>query len=189
MARLSYTAMASLDGYIEDSTGSFDWAVPDEEVHRFFNDLERSVGLDIYGRRLYETMAFWEDPVNVAGGPDYVLDFGRIWRAKDKVVFSRNLESVSSKRTRIEREFDPELIRKWKADADSDLSIGGAELAGLALRAGLVDDVNLMLVPILVGGGKPALPTGITEKLELVDERRFESGFVYLSYRTLPHLM
>lgn len=183
MARLSYTAMASLDGYIEDTTGSFDWAEPDEEVHRFFNDLERSVGLDLYGRRLYETMVFWGDPDNVAGGPDYVLEFGEIWRVKDKVVFSRSLESVSSERTRIEREFDPELILRWKLEADADLSIGGAELAGLALRAGLVDDVNLMLVPILVGGGKPALPRGIAQKLELVDERRFRSGFVYLSYR------
>lgn len=183
MARLSYAAMASLDGYIEDAAGSFDWAMPDEEVHRFFNDLDRPIGRYLCGRRLYETMVFWEDPGNVAGGPDYVVDYGRIWRGKDKVVFSRSLESVSSERTSIEREFDPELIRRWKTESDADLSIGGAELAGLALRAGLVDDVHLVLVPILVGGGKRALPDDIIQKLELASLRRFESGFVHLAYR------
>lgn len=137
---------------------------------------------------MYETMVFWEDPDNVAGGPDYVLEYGRVWREADKVVFSRSLESVSSERTTIERDFDPELIRRWKSQMsteqpDADLSIGGAELAGLALRAGLVDDVHLLLVPILVGGGKRALPEGITQKLDLVDIRRFASGFVYLRYR------
>lgn len=183
MAKLIYTAIASLDGYIEDSSGSFTWAEPDEEVHRFANDLDRSVGRFLYGRRLYETMVFWEDPGNLAGGPDYVHEYGRIWRNTDKVVFSRSLESASSERTRIEREFDPELIRRWKSESDVDLSIGGAELAGLALRAGLVDDVHLLLAPILVGGGKRALPDAITQKLELVDLRRFSSGFVHLGYR------
>lgn len=183
MAQLTYAAVASLDGYIEDSSGSFDWAEPDEEVHRFFNDLDRSVGRHLYGRRLYETMVFWEDPDNLAGMPDYVLDYGRIWRQADKVVFSRSLESASSARTSIEREFDPELIRRWKSEADADLAIGGAELAGLALRAGLVDEVHLVLAPILVGGGKRALPEGITQSLELVDVRRFASGFVHLGYR------
>ncbi len=189
MARLSYTAIASLDGYIEDAAGSFDWAMPDEEVHRFANELDRTVGRHLLGRRMYETMVFWEDPDNVAGGPDYVLEYGRTWREADKVVFSRSLESVSSERTSIERDFDPELIRRWKsemstAQPDADLSIGGAELAGLALRAGLVDDVHLLLVPILVGGGKRALPDGITQELDLVDMRRFASGFVHLAYRT-----
>ncbi len=189
MARLSYTAICSLDGYIEDAAGSFDWAEPDEEVHRFANGLERSVGLCLYGRRLYETMEFWEDPANVAGGPDFVLEFGRIWRATDKVVFSRTLTSVSSERTRLEREFDPETVRRWKVEADADLSIGGAELAGVALRAGLVDDVHLLIAPVIVGGGKRALAEGITQRLELVEERRFASGFVHLDYRTLANLM
>lgn len=183
MARLSYAMIASLDGYIEDSSGSFDWAMPDEEVHRFFNDLDRSVGRHLYGRRLYEVMLFWEDPDNLAGMPDYVLDYGEIWRAADKVVFSRSLEAAQSERTSIEREFDPELIRRWKSEADADLAIGGAELAGLALRAGLVDDVHLVIAPVLVGGGKRALPEGIRQSLELVDTRRFASGFVHLAYR------
>lgn len=183
MARLSYTAIASLDGYIEDAAGSFAWAEPDKEVHRFANELEASVGRILYGRRLYETMVFWEDPDNVAGGPDFVVEFGRIWRSKDKVVFSRSLEAASSERTSIEREFDPELIRRWKSEADADLSIGGAELAGLALRAGLVDDLHLLLAPVLVGGGKRALPEGISQRLELVEERRFASGFVHLACR------
>lgn len=189
MARLSYTAICSLDGYIEDAAGSFDWAEPDEEVHRFANKLDRPVGRHLLGRRMYETMVFWEDPDNVAGGPDYVLEYGRIWRETDKVVFSRSLESVSSERTTIERDFDPGLIRRWKSESDADLSIGGAELAGLALRAGLVDDVHLVLVPILVGGGKRALPEGFTQKLELVDLHRFTGGFVYLGYRVSADLM
>ncbi|MBB5631788.1 dihydrofolate reductase [Cryobacterium mesophilum] len=189
MARLVYTAICSLDGYIEDAAGSFDWAMPDEEVHRFANDLERSVGLCLYGRRLYETMVFWEDPANLAGGPDFVLEYGELWRANEKVVFSRSLPAVSSERTRLVRDFDPELVRRWKAEADADLSIGGAELAGLALRAGLVDDVHLLIAPILVGGGKRALPEGVTQKLELAEERRFASGFVHLGYRVSADLV
>lgn len=188
MARLGYSVITSLDGYIEDAAGSFAWAEPDEEVHRFFNDLERSVGVHLYGRRMYETMVFWEDPENVAGGPDYALDYGNIWRAAQKVVFSRSIEAVSSERTRIVREFDPEEVRRWKASgarehSATDLSIGGAELAGHAFGAGLVDDVHVVIAPVLVGGGKPAFPENTTQKLELVDERHFASGFVYLGYR------
>lgn len=183
MARLSYTAITSLDGYIEDAAGSFTWAMPDEEVHRFANDLDRFVGLHLYGRRHYETMVFWENPDNIEGGPEYILDYGRIWRDSDKVVFSRTLATASSERTRVEREFDPEAIRALKTESDVDLSVGGAELAGEALRAGLVDDVHLLLAPILVGGGKRALPVGMTQKLELVEVRSFASGFAYLHYR------
>lgn len=183
MARLSYTAICSLDGFVEDADGSFDWAEPDEEVHRFANEFDRPIGCHLLGRRMYETMVFWEDPDNVAGAPDFVLEYGRVWRAADKVVFSRTLEGLSSQRTRIEREFDPDLVRRWKDEADAPLSIGGAELAGVALRAGLVDDVHLILVPTLVGGGKRALPGGLSQNLELVDERRFASGFVHLAYR------
>ena len=184
MARLSYTAISSLDGFVEDAAGSFAWAEPDEEVHRFANELDRPVGLHVYGRRLYETMVFWENPDNVAGAPEYVLDYGRIWRGTAKIVFSRTLEAPSSTHTHIEREFDPELIRQWKSESDVDMSVGGAELAGVALRAGLVDDVHLLLAPILVGGGKRTLPEGITQKLELVELRSFPSGFAYLRYRT-----
>ncbi len=184
MARLSYTAIASLDGFVEDADGSFAWAAPDEAVHRLANDLDRPVGLHLYGRRLYETMVFWEDPDNVAGGPDFILEYGRIWRGTDKVVFSRTLAAPSSERTRIEREFEPEAIRRWKTESDVDMSVGGAELAGVALRAGLVDDVHLLLVPILIGGGKRALPDNVTQKLELADVRSFPSGFVYIHYRT-----
>lgn len=183
MARLSYTAITSLDCYVEDASGSFDWAMPDEDVHRLANDLDRVVGTHLYGRRLYETMVFWENPDNIAGGPGYIHDYGRIWRDSDKVVFSRTLESVSSERTRIEHEFDPEVIRRWKAESDVDMSVGGAELAALAFRAGLVDEVHLLLAPMIVGGGKRALPDGITKKLELVEVRSFSSGFAYLHYR------
>ena len=184
MARMSYTAITSLDGYIEDAAGSFNWAMPDEDVHRLANDLDRTVGIHLYGRRLYETMVFWENPDNIAGGPEYVLDYGRIWRESEKVVFSRTLDEVPSERTGIEREFDPELVRQWKSDSDADMSVGGAELAAVAFRAGLVDDVHLLVAPVIVGGGKRALPDAITQKLQLVDVRAFQSGFAYLHYRT-----
>lgn len=183
MARLSYTAITSLDGYIEDAAGSFNWAEPDEEVHTLANALDRATGIHLFGRRLYETMVFWEDPGNIAGGPEYIQEYGRIWRDSDKIVFSRTLEAVSSERTRIEREFDPDLIRRWKSSTEADMSVGGAELAAVALRAGLVDDVHLLIAPVIVGGGKPALPDGITQKLELVEVRAFASGFAYLHYR------
>ncbi|MBX3309298.1 MAG: dihydrofolate reductase family protein [Cryobacterium sp.] len=183
MARLSYTAICSLDGYVEDAAGSFAWAGPDEEVHRLANELDRAVGTVLYGRRLYETMVFWEDPDNFEGGPDYIQEYGRIWRDSDKVVFSRTLDAVSSERTRIEREFHPELIAQWKSDSVADMSVGGAELAGVALRAGLVDDVHLLIAPVIVGGGKPALPDGLRQELELVDVRAFPSGFAHLHYR------
>jgi dihydrofolate reductase len=184
MAKLSYTTITSLDGYIEDADGGFDWAAPDEEVHTFVNDLERPVGTHLYGRRLYETMVFWERPPDLDKQPRPMRDFAEIWQRADKIVYSRTLETVGSARTRIEHEFDPEAVRQLKATADSDLTVGGAELAGAAIAAGLVDEYHLFLVPVLVGGGKPSLPDGVRVSLDLLDERRFRNGTVYLHYRT-----
>jgi dihydrofolate reductase len=182
MANLIYTALASLDGYVADEQGKFDWARPDEEVHAFVNDLERPVGTQLYGRRMYEALAVWEtmdDPAPL------MRDFAQIWRAADKVVYSRTLQEVASARTRIEREFDPEAVRRMKAAAERDLTIGGPELAAEALRAGLVDEINLLLSPIVVGGGNPALPAGLRIALELLDERRFGNGVVHVHYRVV----
>ena len=179
MANLIYIAIASLDGYIEDEEGKFDWAAPDEEVHAFVNDLERPVGTHLYGRRMYETMVWWETGDHAAVYGDYA----EIWRAAEKVVYSRKLQTVSSERTRIEREFDAAAIRRLKESSRSDISIGGAELAGQAIAEGLVDECHLFLGPVLVGGGKRALPAGVHAELELCDERRFRSGVVYLHYR------
>jgi dihydrofolate reductase len=183
VAKLIYSTLASLDGYTEDEDGRFDWARPDEEVHSFFNDLERPVGTHLYGRRMYETMVYWEGAEAVEGQPPYIRDFAEIWRAADKIVYSRTLESPSSARTRIERSFDPDAVRQMKDEADRDLAIGGPELAAQAIEAGLVDELNLVLVPVAVGGGKPALPEGRRLDLELLDERRFASGTMYLHYR------
>jgi len=179
MTSLSYLAIASLDGYVEDEQGKFDWAEPDAEVHAFVNELERSAGTHLYGRRMYETMAWWDtgDHVGVYG------DYAEIWRAAEKVVYSRTLQTVSSKKTRIEREFDPAAVRRLKEGSRTDISIGGAELAGQAIAEGLVDECHLFLGPVLVGAGKRALPIRIHTDLELLGERRFRSGFVYLHYR------
>jgi dihydrofolate reductase len=179
MVRLIYSAIASLDGYVEDDYGKFDWAEPDEEVHAFVNDLERSVGTHLYGRRMYETMVWWETGDHAG----VYRDYAEIWRAAEKLVYSRTLRRVSSKRTRIEREFDAAAIRRLKESARSDISIGGAELAGQAIGEGLVDECHLFLVPVLVGGGKRALPPGSHAELELLDERSFRNGVVYLRYR------
>jgi len=180
MASLIYTAIASLDGYVEDEQGKFDWAAPDEEVHAFVNYLERPVGTYLYGRRMYETMTYWE---TVDDQTAVSRDFATIWRAAEKLVYSRTLQTVSSKRTRIEREFDSAAIRRLKQRSRSDISIGGAELAGQAIAGGLVDECHLFLGPVLVGGGKRALPAAVHAELELLDERRFRSGVVYLHYR------
>jgi dihydrofolate reductase len=179
MASLIYSAIASLDGYVEDEQGKFDWVAPDEEVHAFVNDLERPVGTHLYGRRMYETMVYWETDDDQAA---VARDYAQIWRAAEKVVYSRTLQTVSSKKTRIEREFDTAAIRRQKANSSSDISIGGAELAGQAIAEGLVDECHLFLGPVLVGGGKRALPAGVHAELELLDERRFRSGVVYLHY-------
>jgi dihydrofolate reductase len=183
-ARLIYSAICSLDEFIEDRTGKFDWAAPDEEVHRFVNDRERPIGTYLYGRRMYEVMRSWETEPAATDHPTAAQDYARIWRAADKIVYSRTLETVSSARTRIEREFNPDLVRRMKASADGDLSVGGPELAARAFEAGLVDEVQLFLHPVLVGGGKPALPRDVHLTLELVEERRFSSGVAYLRYRT-----
>jgi dihydrofolate reductase len=180
MAKLIYAAIASLDGYVADEHGRWDWSVPDEEVHAFVNDLQRQAGTHLYGRRMYEVLVAWE----TIDDPDPVMrDFAQLWRAADKVVYSRTLESVASARTRIEREFDPEAVRALKAAADQDITIAGPELAAEALRAALVDEIHLLLSPVVVGGGKPAFPAGLRVDLELVGERRFANGVVHLHYR------
>jgi dihydrofolate reductase len=182
MAKLIYSAIASLDGYVEDEHGRFDWAKPDAEVHAFVNEFERSIGTYLYGRRMYETMVFWET-AGASGEPAVLRDYAELWRTADKIVYSRALEEVSSARTRIEHEFDPDAIRSLKRVAAADISVGGSELAGQALAAGLADELHLLLCPIIVGGGKPALPNHVRADLEVIDERRFRSGVVYLSYR------
>jgi dihydrofolate reductase len=181
MANLIYAAIASLDGYVADERGRWDWSMPDEEVHAFVNDLQRPAGTHLYGRRLYEVLVAWEtidDPAPV------IRDYAQLWRAADKVVYSRTLERVASARTRIEREFDPDAVRALKAAADRDILIGGPELAAVALRAGLVDDIHLLLSPVVVGGGKPMLPHGLRIDLGLQAERRFGNGVVHLHYGT-----
>ena len=184
MARLIYSAIASLDGYVADADGRFDWAEPDEEVHSFVNDLERPVGTYLYGRRMYETMVFWESPPDLAGQAPFVQEFAEIWQSADKVVYSKTLQTVTSGKTRIERDFDPEAVRQLKAAAARDLTVGGPELAAHAIEAGLVDEYQLFLVPVAVGGGTRALPdSSVRVNLELLDERRFRNGTVYLQYR------
>jgi dihydrofolate reductase len=178
--KLTYTAIASLDGFIEDEHGNFDWAFPGPDVHAFVNQLESPVGLYLYGRRMYETMVFWE----TQGGKSAVTrEYAQIWRAADKIVFSRTLQEASSARTKIERELTADVIRRLKESSPTELSIGGAELGGQAITAGLVDELRLLLAPVIVGAGKPALPAGIHSKLQLNETRTFANGFVYLSYR------
>jgi dihydrofolate reductase len=181
MARLIYSTIASLDGYVADESGNFDWAAPDEEVHAFVNELERPVGTCLYGRRMYETMVFWET-VDTGPEPQVMRDFAEIWQAADKVVYSRTLEQAASARTRIEREFEPEAVRELVEAASRDVAIGGAELAAQAFRAGLVDECQVFLAPVVVGAGKRSLPEGVFARLELLEQRRFESGFAYLCY-------
>jgi dihydrofolate reductase len=184
MAKLIYSAITSLDGYVADDDGNFDWAAPDEEVHTFVNDLERPVGTYLYGRRIYEVMAPWETVHTLADQPPFIQDFAAIWQAADKIVYSRTLATVSSARTRIARDFDPEAVRQMKALAERDLTVGGPDLAAQAIEAGLVDEYHLFVTPIVVGGGKPTLPNQVRLKLDLLDERRFGSGVVHLHYRT-----
>jgi dihydrofolate reductase len=182
MAKLIYSAIASLDGYVEDEQGKFDWATPDEEVFGFINDLERPIGTYLYGRRMYKTMVFWETASTGGAQSAVMSDFAEIWRAAEKVVYSRTLRAPSSARTLIERDFEPRAITGLKESADRDITVGGAALAGQALIAGLVDECHLFLTPIVVGGGKRALPDQVRAQLELLAERRFRSGVVYLHY-------
>ena len=182
MGRLHYAVICSLDGYTADADGGFDWAAPDPEVHAFVNDMERPIGTYLYGRRMYETMAVWQ----TMGGPGehpVEVDYADIWRAAEKVVYSTTLTSVSTPRTRLERAVDPGAVQQLKDSADADLGIGGATLAASLLRAGLVDDVHHLLHPVVIGGGTRALPDGVALDLELVAERRFASGVVYLHHR------
>jgi dihydrofolate reductase len=183
-AKLIYSAISSLDGYVADDEGNFDWAEPDEEVHAFVNDLERPVGTYLLGRRTYEMMIGWETDPTLAEQSPLMRDFAEIWQAADKVVYSKTLEKVSTARTRIERAFDPEAVRRMKATSARDILVGGPELAAHTFEAGLVDECQLFLTPVVVGGGKRALPDNVRMKLELLDERRFGSGVVYLRYRT-----
>jgi dihydrofolate reductase len=184
MAKLIFSAITSLDGYTEDGAGNFDWGAPDEEVHSFVNDMERPVGTYLYGRRMYETMVYWETAQALADGPPCVRDFTEIWQAADKIVYSTSLEAVSSARTRIERTFDPREIQELKSSRQRDITVGGPNLAAQAFEAGLVDECQLFLMPIVVGGGKPSLPDNVRLDLELLSERRFRSGVVFLRYRT-----
>jgi dihydrofolate reductase len=183
LAKLIYSAIASLDGYVADQDGNFDWAAPSAEVHSFLNEVEQPVGTYLYGRRMYEVMLAWETVSTDAAQPAFMRDFAEIWRAADKVVYSRTLEAESSTRTRIERDFDPDAVARMKASAGKDISVGGPNLAAHAIRAGLVDEFHLFLTPVVVGGGQHWLPEGAQLPLELLDEHRFDSGVVYLRYR------
>jgi dihydrofolate reductase len=187
-AKLIYTAITSLDGYIEDAQGKFDWAAPNEEVHAFVNDLERSVGTYLYGRRMYETMVLWESPPDLAAQPPVIQDFAQIWQQADKIVYSKTLHTVSSAKTRVEPEFDPDAVLQLKETTARDLTVGGAALAAQAIEAGLVDEYRLFLVPVVVGAGKHSLLNRIRLNLELLDDRRFRNGTVYLRYRIRPPL-
>jgi dihydrofolate reductase len=182
MGKLIYAANVSLDGYLEDETGSFDWSVPDEAVHAFWNEHERHIGTSLYGRRMYETMRVWEDDDWLATAPAVAREYAEIWRDTDKVVYSTTLDEVSTARTSIERRFEPAAVRRLKEASSSDLSIGGAAIGAEAFRHGLVDECVLLLCPVLVGGGKPALPRGTRIDLELVDHRRFDNGVVYVRH-------
>ena len=183
MARLIYSAIMSLDGYTADADGHFEWAAPDEEVHAFVNDLERPAGTYLYGRGMYETMRYWETAHTLPGQSAASLDFARIWQAADKIVYSKTLQAVSSARTRIERDFDPDAVRRLKEDAERDLTIGGSELAAQAIRTGLVDEYHFFLSPIVLGGGNAALPDDLRVTVDLVDEHRFGNGVIHLHYR------
>jgi len=182
MGTLIYTGITSLDGYINDVHGNFDWAAPSDEVHAFVNDLERGVGTYLYGRRLYDTMSFWETPSPDTDASAVMSDYQRIWSRARKIVYSSTLDAVASENTTIERVFDPEVVAAVVGRADSDVSIGGPHLAAHALRAGLVGELRMFLNPVVVGDGTPFLPEGYADRLELLDERSFDNGVVYLRY-------
>jgi dihydrofolate reductase len=184
MAQLIYSAITSLDGYIEDRDGNFDWGAPDDEVFTFINDLERPVGTYLYGRRLYETMVYWETAHTLPDPSDAEREFVKIWKAAEKIVYSTTLTAVSSVRTRIERRFDPDAVRQIKATSSRDITVGGSDLAAQAIKARLVDEVRLFVTPVAVGGGKPALPIDFHLHLGFLDLGRFDSGVVYLRYGT-----
>lgn len=182
MGHLIYSGITSLDGYVADADGNFDWAAPDKEVHAFVNDLERAVGSYLLGRRTYEVMRYWDTALDDPDSSPIEQDFARIWRGADKIVYSGTLAEPDTARTRLIRTFDPERVRDLKKRSDADLGIGGPHLAAYALRAGLVEDVWQILAPVVVGGGTAMFPDGLRLDLELVDQRRFAGGFVYLRY-------
>ena len=184
MSKLIYFMPTSLDGFIAAETDNIDWSVPDEEISAFINDLHRPIGTYLYGRKNYETMTIWETPDVIPGRTPAMMDFGRIWQAADKIVYSKSLEAVSTPKTRLEREFDPPAVRDLKTQLPHDISVAGPNLAAQAIRAGLVDEYHLLVVPIMLGGGKRVLPSNVGVKLDLLDERRFGKGWVYLRYRT-----
>ncbi len=183
MAHLIYTANLSLDGYTEDKDGKFDWTAPTDEYFEFISNLVRDAGTYLYGRRMYETMMVWETDPTLAAESPLSRDFAEIWQAANKIVYSKTLETVSTRKTQLERSLDPEAIRQLKEAVEKDILIGGAELAAQAFRSGLVDECHLFLLPIIVGGGKPSLPANVRLELELLEERRFGSGVVFLRYR------
>jgi dihydrofolate reductase len=183
VAKLIYSSISSLDGFVADENGDFGWSAPDEEVHAFVNDLERPIGTYLFGRRMYEVLSFWETTDDSFADSPAMRDYAQIWQAAEKVVYSRTLAAATTARTRIEREFDPEAVRRLKSEADRDLTVGGPELAAQALRAGLVDECQFFLCPIVVGAGKAALPDDLRLELELLDQRRFANGVVFLRYR------
>jgi len=185
MAKLIYTAITSVDGYIEDENGNFEWGIPNEQVHCFINNLERSIGLYLYGRRMYEVMDAWEKASTFSDQPPFIQEFAYIWQAADKIVFSKTMNAVSSARTRIERDFVPDAIREMKLQAAKEISVGGPELASHAFIAGLVDECHIFLAPIVVGGGKRFLPDTLHLKLELLDENCFNNGMVHLHYQVV----
>ncbi len=185
MGKLIFSAIESLDGYVADASGSFDWAMPDEEVHRAANELERSVGTYLYGRRMYEVMVAWETMGGDGELPAFIDEYATMWRAAEKVVYSTTLASVSSERTWIERSFDPEAIRRMKSESTRDISVGGPGLAAQAIAAGLVDEFMFFVTPVVVGGGVRSLPEGVRLDLELLEERRYGNGMVYLRYRSM----
>jgi dihydrofolate reductase len=184
VGELIYSAIQSLDGYVADEHGEFGWAAPDEEVHAFVNDLTRPIGTHLLGRRMYEVMRVWDQPEELGEMTDVTRDFADVWRGSDKVVYSRTLDAVATERTRLEREFDPEAVRALKESSDRDITVGGPGLAAAALRAGLVDELQLVIAPAIVGGGTASLPEGVRLDLELIEERRFAGGTAYLRYRT-----
>jgi dihydrofolate reductase len=183
MAKLIYAAISSLDGYVADAEGNFEWSAPDEEVHRFVNNLERSTGTYLYGRRMYEVMRYWETAPTESAEASAAQEYAKIWQAADKIIYSTTLEQVSSARTRIERKFDRSAVQQLKAAAARNVSVSGPTLAAQALQMGLVDECHLFLCPVVVGDGLPALPDGVRVALELLDEDRFGNGTVHLHYR------
>ncbi len=182
MAKLIYFTPTSLDGYIADETGNLDWSAPDEEAFAFITDLERPIGMYLYGRKMYETMAVWETPEVIPGLTPAMLDFARVWQAADKIVYSKSRETVSTPKTRLEREFHPQVVRELKAQSPLDISVAGPTLAAHAIRTGLVDEYHLLVVPTMLGGGTRVLPSNVRIRLDLLDERRFANGMVYLRY-------